>query len=127
MTTPLPEVEEFDESLPPRDQLLQWANAADGTAVREADLPAFLASLLAFRRADQPDRTERVLAFRVVHDGEETQRAGPETKLPSDGVVALSVVVTVADAGGVHVDAFSAALDEGGRPRQRRRGRPASA
>jgi len=113
MTTPMQEVQEFDESAAPQEQLLQWARAADGQAVSEAGLPAVLTQALAALRADHPERGLQVLAFRVMRDGQETSRVGPaRTPRSLRDLIALSVVITSADSTGLHVEAYVLAARE---------------
>jgi hypothetical protein len=113
MTAPMQEIQEFDESATPQEQLLQWVRTADWQAVSEAGLPALLAQALAARRADHPERRLQVLALRVMRDGQETTRVGPaRTPRSLRDLIALSVVVTSADSAGLHVDAYVLAARE---------------
>jgi hypothetical protein len=113
MTVSSSQVDEFEESTDPRENLLRWVRNADGQSVTEASLPGLLAAALAARRAEQLDRTLQVIAFRVVRDGQEITRVGPaQTQDSLAGLVALSVVVVTADDTALHVDAYTlAALD----------------
>ena len=78
MTVTLPQVNEFEESADPRENLLRWVLTPDGQSVTEAILPGLLAAALTARRArEQPDRTLQVVAFRVLRDGQEIARVGP--------------------------------------------------
>lgn len=113
MTVTLPQVDEFEKSTDPRENLLRWVLKADGQSVAETSLPGLLAAALAARRAQRLDRTLKVVAFRVVRDRQEITRVGPaQTEESLAGLVALSVVVVTADGTGLHVDAYTlAALD----------------
>lgn len=110
MTATLPQVDEFEESADPRENLLRWVLTPDGQSVTEAILPGLLAAALTARRAEQPDRTLQVVAFRVLRDGQEIARVGPAQAQGSlSELVALSVVVINADSTGLHVDAYTLA------------------
>jgi hypothetical protein len=115
MTAPLAQVEEIVEGADPQEQMLQWTQNPDGRSVTDADLPSILATAFASYQAQHVEMTLRVVAFRALHDGEEIARVGPRLMPDSlTDLTAMSVIVTVADASGLHVDAYTLSAESHG-------------
>lgn len=92
----------------PLEYLIGWARGRPGPAVREDALPGSAKTTLADARAEHPGRTLTCLAFRTLLDGVETTRLGVvEADIPSDQLLALSVVTSSAALDGISVVAHT--------------------